>query len=64
MLNITTEYPIPKGDVEVRLNSIHFTLCNLIDELKFVLPQCSKQIDALSENLDSLISSGSSSDEG
>ena len=60
MLNITTEYPIPKGDVEVRLASIHGTLCSLIDELKFVLPQCSNQIEALAESVEGIISSNNS----
>ena len=56
MLNITTEYPIAKGDVELRLASIHGTICNLIDELKYVLPQCSNQLDVLTEKVNGIIS--------
>ena len=47
MLNITTEYPIMKGEAEVQLASLQGTICHLIDELKFVLPQLSSQLEAL-----------------
>ena len=57
MLNITTEYPIMKGDIEVRISSLQGTLCNLIDELKYVLPQCSNQLDSLAEAVEGIISS-------
>ena len=60
MLNITTEYPIAKGDVELRLASIHGTICTLIDELKYVLPQCSNQLDVLTEKVNGIISSNNS----
>lgn len=39
MINITTEYPIMKGDSETQLVSLQNTVCSLLDELKYILPQ-------------------------
>jgi len=63
MLNITTEYPILKGDADVRIASLQGTLCNLIDELKYLLPQCSHQIDTITETLNGLVSGNNSVNE-
>ena len=39
MVNLTTEYPIMKGDAETQLVSLQNTVCSLLDELKYILPQ-------------------------
>lgn len=44
MINITTEYPIMKGDSETQLVSLQNTVCSLLDELKYILPQIGTNI--------------------
>ena len=52
MLNITTEYPIMKGEQEVQIMSMQTTLCNLIDELKYILPQLDNALQNASAGAD------------
>ena len=52
MLNITTEYPIMKGEQELQIVSMQSTLCNLIDELKYILPQLDNALQSLSAGND------------
>ena len=59
MLQITTEYPIMKGDTEIQIASLQGTLCNLIDELKYLLPQCGNQLDALADSVQNLTAASS-----
>ena len=48
MLNLATEYPNLKGEPDVQLASLQATVCNLIDELKYILPQIDTSIQNLS----------------
>ncbi len=48
MFNITTGYPTITGDYEKDFKSLHSAFGSLIDELSYVVPQLSKQVDAIS----------------
>ncbi len=47
MFNITTGYPTLTGDYEKDVKSIHSSLVSLVDELAYIVPNLSKQVDAI-----------------
>ncbi len=50
MFNISTEYPLMKGDSDVQLASLQNTVCSLLDELKYILPQIGSNTIVPGEN--------------
>lgn len=47
MLNISTEYPLLKGEPDAQLLSLQNTVCSLLDELKYILPQIDSNINSI-----------------
>ena len=47
MFNITTGYPVRTGDSVRDFEYLYSSFCSLLDELSFVIPSMSGQVDSI-----------------